>query len=131
MLMILLAICAVLLGWALSNARSHLAILLGIAVLAVAVILYLRMTRINKEILYFFRALENEDSSLKYKADHRNSLIDELHRNLNRVNENFQSLRLRLSGSAKTWVISVSTIDSSLIDRSVSSPLSRAMMSVI
>ena len=93
-LILSLVIFAILLGWALTTARNHLAILLAVAILALAVILYLRMTRINKEILYFFRALENEDTSLKYRADHRNGLIDELHRHLNRVNEDFQRIQL-------------------------------------
>lgn len=93
-LIILLVISAVLLGWALSAASHHLAILLGIGILVLAVILYLRMIRINNEILYFFKALENDDTSIRYNTDHRNSLIDELHRHLNRVNENFQSIQL-------------------------------------
>lgn len=93
-LIVLLVITAGLLGWALSEARIHMAILLAMGILAVAGILYLRMTSINREILYFFRALENDDTSLKYNADHRNSLIDELHRHLNRVNENFQNIQL-------------------------------------
>ena len=94
MLIAFLVIVSVLLGWALNNTRYHLAILLGIAILALAVILYLRMSRINQEILFFFRALENEDTSIRYNTDHRNGLIDELHRHLNRVNEYFQRIQL-------------------------------------
>jgi nitrogen fixation/metabolism regulation signal transduction histidine kinase len=93
-LIVLLVIVAVLAGWALNTQRYHLSILLGIGILVLAVILYFRMIRINQEILYFFKALENDDTSIRYNTNHRNSLIDELHRHLNRVNENFQSIQL-------------------------------------
>ena len=93
-LIMLLVICAAMLGWALSRERIHLAILLGIGIFVAASILYWRMNRINREVLFFFRALENDDTSLRYSTDHRNWLIDELHRHLNRVNEIFQNMQL-------------------------------------
>ena len=93
-LIILLVISAVALGWALSAARIHLAILLTTSIIAEGVLLYLRLIRINQRVLYFFRALENDDTSLRYAANHRSGFIDELHRHLNRVNQNFQNIQL-------------------------------------
>jgi len=90
----LLIVSAALLGWALSSARIHLAIMLGIGLFVEGVFLFHRITRYNREVLFFFRALENDDTSIKYNSAHRSSFIDELHRHLNRVNENFQDLKL-------------------------------------
>ncbi|MEA3461946.1 MAG: ATP-binding protein [Bacteroidota bacterium] len=90
----LLVITAMAMGWALSFARIHLAILLAIGIAAETVFLYFRMTRLNREVLYFFRALENDDTSITYSSNHRNAFIDELHQHLNKVNNNFQELKL-------------------------------------
>ncbi len=93
-LMVLVVISATLLGWALSSERIHLAILLAIGIILGAVFLFLKLTRYNREVLFFFRALENDDTSIKYASAHRSRVIDELHQHLNRVNENFQDLKL-------------------------------------
>lgn len=94
-LITLLVLSSTLLGWALSSARIHLAIILGIGIGTEGVFLFHIITRYNREVLFFFRALENDDSSLKYTSTTRNSFIDELHQHLNRVNENFQDLKLK------------------------------------
>lgn len=93
-LIVLLVISATLMGWALSTARIHLAILLAIGTAFEAGFLFLKLTRYNREVLFFFRALENDDTSIRYSSTHRNNFIDELHQHLNRVNENFQELKL-------------------------------------
>jgi len=93
-LIVLLVISSALMGWAFSSARIHLAILLAIGITVEAVFLFLRLTRYNREVLFFFRALENDDTSISYSSTHRNNLIDELHQHLNRVNENFQDQKL-------------------------------------
>ena len=93
-LIALLVVSATILGWALSSERIHLAILLAIGLIIEGVFFFQKITRYNREVLFFFRALENDDTSIKYSATHRNSFIDELHRHLNRVNENFQDLKL-------------------------------------
>jgi nitrogen fixation/metabolism regulation signal transduction histidine kinase len=93
-MVLLLVSIAVLLGWALSLSRIHLAILLGICIIMVSAFLYIQQTRLNREILFFFRALENEETSIKYGSSHRSGVIDELHQHLNRVNETYQQLRL-------------------------------------
>ena len=93
-LLVLLVISAAVLGWALSSSRMHLAILLGIVILVGAVFSFQQLTRSNREVLFFFRALENDDTSINYSSSHRNKFIDELHQHLNKVNENFQELKL-------------------------------------
>jgi two-component system, NtrC family, nitrogen regulation sensor histidine kinase NtrY len=94
LLLLLLVISASVLGWAMSGSRTHLAILLSAAIIVEVAALFFRMTRTDREILFFFRALENDDTSLNYGSGHRSSLIDELHQHLNRVNVLFQDLKL-------------------------------------
>ena len=93
-LLVLLVISAAVLGWALSSSRMHLAILLGIVIFVCAVFIFQQLTRSNREVLFFFRALENDDTSINYSSSHRNKFIDELHQHLNKVNGNFQELKL-------------------------------------
>lgn len=92
--LVLLVICSISLGWSMSTSRVHLAIILGAAILAVGVYIYRLLTRANREILFFFRALENDDTSIRYGAGLQSKFIDELHQHLERVNGNFQELRL-------------------------------------
>lgn len=93
-LLVLLVMSSSGLGWALSSSRIHMAILLGIVIFVGAVFIFQQLTRSNREILFFFRALENDDTSIKYSSSHRNKFIDELHQHLNKVNGNFQELKL-------------------------------------
>jgi len=93
-LIILLVISSAVLGWALSSSRLHLAIILVIVILAGVVFIFKLLSRANREILFFFRALENDDTSIRYSSGHRNSYLDELHQHLDRVNGNFQKLKL-------------------------------------
>ena len=93
-LIALLVVSAILLGWALSSARMHLAIILAIGIGIEGVYLFHEITRYNRKVLFFFRALENDDTSIKYSTTQRTDFIDELHQHLNRVNENFKDLKL-------------------------------------
>jgi nitrogen fixation/metabolism regulation signal transduction histidine kinase len=92
--MVLLLISATLLGWAFSSARVHLAILLAIAMVLESVFLYRQFTRTMEEVLFFFKALENDDTSIHYSSPHRSSLINELHHHLNRLNKSYGQMRL-------------------------------------
>jgi nitrogen fixation/metabolism regulation signal transduction histidine kinase len=114
-LIILLVISAAALGWALSTSRIHLAILLIIGIIVEGVFLYLRLIRINRKVLYFFRALENDDTSLRYAANHRSDFIDELHRHLNRVNENFQNIQLNNERQEQYFSLVLEHISSGLM----------------
>jgi len=91
---ILLVINSALLGWTLFSSRIHLSILLGITLTLVLVLLYLQVTRWNREVLFFFRALENDDTSMTYSSTHRSKFINELHQHLNRLNDSFREMKL-------------------------------------
>jgi len=85
---------AALVGWAITSSRMHLVILLGITLLIVLIFLYSQLTRWNREVLFFFRALENDDSSISYGSANQSSFINELHQHLNRLNRSFQEMKL-------------------------------------
>jgi len=91
---VLIVINAALVGWAITSSRMHLVILLGITLLIVLLFLYSQLTRWNREVLFFFRALENDDSSISYGSANQSSFINELHQHLNRLNRSFQEMKL-------------------------------------
>ena len=92
-LLFLLVGTSVGLGWCMFSTRLHLAILLGIAVILEVGVAYRLLTRTHREILFFFKALENEDTSIRYGSDHRNSIIDELHRYMDALNQGFRRIQ--------------------------------------
>ena len=94
LLLVLLVLSSVTLGWALSVSRMHLAILLALGIIVETVFLFNRLARSQREILFFFRALENEDTSLIYRSSHRSRFIHEMHQHLNRINGLFQKMKL-------------------------------------
>ena len=94
LLIVLVCGSATALGWALSSSRVHLAILLGMLIAFEAVMLFLQLTRWNRAVLFFFRALENDDTSMGYRSNYRDRFINELHQHLERLNRNFQAMKL-------------------------------------
>lgn len=85
---------SVALGWALSHSRIHLSIVLGILVLVGVLFLIRLLSSAHREILFFFKALENDDTSINYRSDHRSRFIDELHNYLNALNLSMRELKL-------------------------------------
>jgi len=93
-LLFLLMVTSMGLGWALLSSSLHLSILLGIAVSLELAALYRLMTRTHREILFFFKALENNDTSINYRSDHRGRVIDELHQYMEALNQGFQEMQI-------------------------------------
>lgn len=93
-LIILVVITSSTMGWAVFSSKMHLVIIFAVLVLVESILLYHYLTRTNKEILFFFKALENDDTSISYKSDHRNRIINELHHYLNGLNANFRELKI-------------------------------------
>ena len=82
------------LGWALFSARVHLSIVLGAIVIAGVGLLFSFLTSTNREVLFFFNALENDDTSISYRSDRRSRFIDELHQYLNTLNLSFREMKM-------------------------------------
>lgn len=93
-LIILVVICATFMGGAFFSSRIHLAILFLVLVGVEAGLLYQIFVRTNREVLFFFKALENDDTSLNYSSSHRNRLINELHQYLNKLNTSFREMKV-------------------------------------
>jgi len=91
----LMVICSMALGWALFSSKLHLAIVLVFLILTEVLFLYRLQTRTQNQILFFFKALENDDTSISYRSTHRSRFTDELHRYLNVLNESFQEMKLK------------------------------------
>jgi two-component system nitrogen regulation sensor histidine kinase NtrY len=93
-LLLLLVVTSMGLGWALLSSSLHLSILLGISICAELAILYRMLTKTHREILFFFKALENDDTSITYRSDHRGRIIDELHHYMEALNRGFKEMQI-------------------------------------
>ncbi len=90
----LLAVCSMGFGWALSSSRLHLALVLFIVILTLIFLLFRLQSRTQNQILFFFKALENDDTSLTYHSSHKSKFTDELHHYLNVLNESFREMKM-------------------------------------
>jgi two-component system nitrogen regulation sensor histidine kinase NtrY len=94
-LLILLVVTSIGLGWTLFALRIHMAIILGIAICVEVVLIYRMLTATHREILFFFKALENDDTSIRYRSSRRNRIIDELHLYMDTLNQGFKEMKIR------------------------------------
>lgn len=94
LLICLLVISGAGMGWALTVSRFHLAMILFVWVCLLGWLQYRKLSRTNREILFFFKALENDDTSIKFSSNHRNRFINELHHYLDALNRNFQRMKV-------------------------------------
>jgi two-component system nitrogen regulation sensor histidine kinase NtrY len=90
----LVVICSIAFGWAIFSSRLHLAIVLFFLILTQVLFLYRLLNRTQNEILFFFKALKNDDTSLTYRSSHRSRFTDELHHYLNVLNETFREMKI-------------------------------------
>ncbi len=90
----LVVICSGALGWALFSSKLHLAIVLIFLILTEVLFLYRLLNRTQNEILFFFKALQNDDTSISYRSAHRGRFTDELHHYLNVLNESFREMKM-------------------------------------
>jgi len=82
------------LGWAITSSRPHLSIILLLVVLVLLTMLYRTLSKTNREVLFFFKALKNDDTSINYTANRRSHLFDELSHHLNEINLNFRKMKV-------------------------------------
>ncbi|HLP03948.1 MAG TPA: ATP-binding protein [Paludibacter sp.] len=50
---------------------------------------------VNRKLAYFFDAIRNEDSTLKFPEDLHNKAINDLHQSLNRINQYIAGIKLK------------------------------------
>jgi len=93
-LITLLVACSMATAWAALAGRMHLGIIFLILLLLDVFLLYAVMTRTHREILFFFKALENDDTSIRYRSTRKNRFMEELNHYLNQLNSNFQEMKM-------------------------------------
>lgn len=103
------------LGWALFSSRLHLGIMLIILVLAEIFLLYNLQSRTQNQILFFFKALENDDTTLSYRSNHRSKFTDELHRYLNVLNESFREMKMNHEKREQYFSLILENLSSGLL----------------
>lgn len=89
-----LTVSSICLGWALSAGYYHLSIILGILVLIQIFLLFQRLSKTLREVLFFFKALKNDDTSVHYSSHRSNHLMAELGHYLNELNKNFSQMKV-------------------------------------
>jgi len=91
----LIVILSVLLGYLIASNQSlrfSLLCLLLIIFLTISLISYLNRT--NKKISFFFDSVRNDDSSLSFPLDEKNSSIKEIYKGMNKVNQQIKKLKI-------------------------------------
>lgn len=94
LLMVLLVASSMGMAWALFSARMHLAVGFLVLIAIWIVLLFSLLTKTHKEILFFFKALENDDTSIHFRSNRNNRIMDELNLYLNQLNRNFQEMKM-------------------------------------
>ena len=95
---LLIVLLSVLLGYLIvsdHSMRFTIICLLTIIFLTISLISFLNST--NRKIRYFFDSVKNNDSSLSFPVDEKNKSVREIYRNMNRVNQQIQQLKIENS----------------------------------
>ena len=90
-----IAAISILLGWLVFSGKSlRLSIIcfLIVVILTVNLILFLNAT--NRKIKYFFDSVRNDDSSLFFPVEEKNRTVREIHKSMNRVNDQIKKLKI-------------------------------------
>ena len=93
LIIISLILTSVLTGWALSSKQIHLSIILSAMLILLTFLLYRYFSGVTNEILFFFKAIKNEDSSLIFKKKTGSPIIDELHLHLQNLNDTYRNIK--------------------------------------
>jgi len=86
---------SIILGWLITSGKSlRLSIIcfLIVVILTVNLILFLNAT--NRKIKYFFDSVRNDDSSLFFPVEEKNRTVREIHKSMNRVNDQIKKLKI-------------------------------------
>ena len=97
MRVLLLVILSVLLGYLIASGKSlriSLVCFVVLVILTVNLISFLNTT--NKKIMYFFDSVRNDESNLTFPVNEKNRTVREIYRNMNRVNQQIQQLKIEI-----------------------------------
>ncbi|WP_340114944.1 sensor histidine kinase [Maribellus mangrovi] len=86
---------ALFLGWLIFDQQAYvLAIIPFLFILGVTINLIYFLNHINRRIFYFFDAIRNEDSTLRFPNNVSNKVINDLNQSLQKVNSQIQQIYL-------------------------------------
>ncbi|QIA06587.1 sensor histidine kinase [Draconibacterium halophilum] len=92
---LLLLAGALFLGWIIFDRQAYIfAIIPTLFILGVTINLIYFLNRINRRIFYFFDAIKNEDSTLRFPNNIDNKVINDLNQSLQKVNSQIQQIYL-------------------------------------
>jgi two-component system nitrogen regulation sensor histidine kinase NtrY len=95
---LMIVLLSLLLGYLISRGHNlRLIIIDGTATIIVTVSLVAYLNSTNRKIKYFFEAVKNEDSSLRFPVDIKNPVVKEIHIGMNDVNEQIQQLKIEIT----------------------------------
>jgi nitrogen fixation/metabolism regulation signal transduction histidine kinase len=72
----------------------HFSFITALAVLFVTINLISYLNTVNKKIGFFFNSVRNDDSTLSFSMDEKNSIIRDLYSNMNKVNQQIKHLKI-------------------------------------
>jgi two-component system, NtrC family, nitrogen regulation sensor histidine kinase NtrY len=90
-----LVILSVLAGYLIATGKSlRFSLICFVAIVIVAVNLISFLNTTNKKIRYFFDSVRNDESNLSFPTVEKNVTVREIYRNMNKVNEQIQRLKI-------------------------------------
>jgi signal transduction histidine kinase len=90
-------VSAILTGWIFFDHKIPvLGIMLAIIFVFQAAELIHFLNRTNRQIAFFFDAVRNDDTTLRFPENTGNKSVNELNNSLNRVNESIKNIKLEL-----------------------------------
>ncbi|MDP4221745.1 MAG: ATP-binding protein [Bacteroidota bacterium] len=92
---LLMVVLALLLGYVIFSLKSvRIAIICLLFLAGITVSLISSINTANKKIKYFFESVSNDDSNLSFPVDEKNAIVREIYRNMNRINQQIQQLKI-------------------------------------
>jgi len=94
---LIIVLLSVLAGYLIASDKSlRITILCISAVIIITVNLIHFLNSTNKKIRYFFDSVKNDDSSLHFPENEKNKTVSEIHKSMNRVNEQIRNLKIEI-----------------------------------
>ena len=92
---LLLLVASLIAGWLIFGQKAYFAAVFpALLILALTANLIYFLNRINRRIYYFFDAIKNEDSTLRFPNNIDNKIINDLNQSLQKVNTQIQQIYL-------------------------------------
>jgi two-component system, NtrC family, nitrogen regulation sensor histidine kinase NtrY len=94
---LLLAATALIAGWVLFSQNAVIAGVIMLVLFIFQIIWLINfLNRTNRQIAFFFEAVKNEDSTLRFPVHTGNKAVNDLNSSLNRINELIKTIRFEL-----------------------------------